>query len=161
MAQCIYLFAGPSDNRALSEYVLSLDLRMYPILIQQPEFSVADDPVAYPFSFLSPTKREHLHPYGNPLRISDATDPLIELMRPYLKDNTLVIGRLYCSDDVKTFFTVTKPYFAKIAEWIRNQWHRLPTGQYIGPEAQCLMEGGVQLAFFPPGVPVERRIVGP
>src|SRR5207302_1357834 len=103
MAQCIYLFAGPSDNRALSEYVLSLDLRMYPILIQQPEFSVADDPVAYPFSFLSPTKREHLHPYGNPLRISDATDPLIELMRPYLKDNTLVIGRLYCSDDVKTF----------------------------------------------------------
>lgn len=155
MGLSIYLFAGPTDSRCLCELCQSVGLRMYPILMNQPEMVPTDDPAARPFCFLSFLAREELHPYGNPPRISDATDPLLELMFPYFKNNLLVIGRIFCSNDVPDLFRITKPWFRKLAKWIRGNWEKLPTGQYVGPEAKSLLEAGAKLAYFPPGVPIE------
>jgi hypothetical protein len=159
MGLSIYMFAGPTDNRALSEYILSLGLRMYPILMQQPEIALDDDPAAYPYCFLSAIQREDLHPYGSPARIGAATDPLLQMMRPYFREpNLLVVGDIFCSDDVRELFGVTKPIFTKLSKWIRKHWERLQTGQYIGPQAQMLHAQRATLAYFPPGVPIEQRI---
>jgi hypothetical protein len=155
MGLIVYLFAGPQDYRAFGDYCRSLGLRMYPILLHQPEELPTDDPSQYPFCYLSQVPREELHPYGDPQGISSAADPLLDLMKPYFRDNTLVIGRLYCSDDVPRLFAVTKPLFSKLEKWIRKKWHKLPTGQYIGPEAKALEAKGANLAYFPPGVAVE------
>jgi len=157
MGFSVYVFAGPNDNRVFCERVREYGLRMYPILLQQPEITASDDPAAYPFCYLSPCPREDLHPYGDPLCIGSATDPLLDFMRPYFTPPALVvIGRLYCSNDVPALFAVTRPYFHRLAKWIRANWARLPTGQYIGPEAQALVEGGAKLAYFPPGVTIQR-----
>ncbi len=160
MGLSIYLSAGPQDYRAMSEYGRSLGLKFYPILMSQSEDSLTDDPSEGPFAYLSPLPREKLHPYGNPPGIGSATDPLLDLMKPYVENNTLVIGSLYCSDDAAELFEVTKPYFSKLASWIRKHWERLPTGQYIGPEANELLKQGAKLAYFPPGVPIEVKELG-
>ena len=159
MGLSIYVFAGPQDYRALSEHARSCGLRFYPTLLMHPEEKLEDDPSNRPFAYLSLRPREELHPYGNPPGIGPATDPLLELMKPYLKDSTLVIGQLYCSDDNPQLFMVTKPLFSKLASWIKKHWQKLPTGQYIGPEAKLLMDQGTKLAYFPPGVPVEIKLI--
>ncbi len=151
MGLSIYLFAGPADYKAFSGHCRSIGLKFYPILANMPEEHLTDDPAQYPFAYLSVHPMEALHPYGNPSVIGSATDPLLELMKPYLKGNTLVIGRLYCSDDVPEFYAVTRPIFSKLAKWIKKDWRRLPTGQYCGPEADSLMNTGATLAYFPPG----------
>jgi hypothetical protein len=132
---------------------------MLPILWDKPEFAPSSDPRLHPFCYLSLVPRDRLHPYGNTKGISDATDPLIEFMRPYVSDKTLVIGRLFCSDDVPELFRATRPVFHRLAEWVRSNWERLATGQYIGPEAQRLRADGFELLYFPPGVVVERKEV--
>ena len=156
MGLSIYLFAAPADTRAFCDFAASLELSMYPILMGQAEVMASSDPSLGPFCYLSPVPRERLHPYGNPERIGPATDPLIEFMRPYVEDRTLVIGRLYCSDDVPGLYAISRPIFHRLAKWIRSNWERLPTGQYIGPEAQSLRAEGFELAYFPPTVSIER-----
>jgi hypothetical protein len=133
---------------------------MYPILMSQPEDPPDYDPASGPFSYLSFQTREELHPYGNPPGIGPATDPLLQFMLPYFKPpDLLVIGRLYCSNDHKGYFQMTRPYFMKLRAWIRKNWKKLPTRQYIGPEAEALVEQGARLAYFPPGVVVEKRYI--
>jgi hypothetical protein len=161
MGSSVYVFAAQQDNERFCEFASSLGLRIYPILMEQPELAPSDDPGDGPFCWLSPLARGQLHPYGKRPGIGDATDPLIEYMRPYFRaPDLLVIGRVYCSSDVKELHVIRKPYFSKLAKWIRSHWQRLPTGQYIGPEAMKLKEGGVKLAYFPPGVNVDTKIVG-
>jgi hypothetical protein len=157
MGLSVYLFAGPKDYRAFSEYSRSTGLRMYSILVDQPEETSPENPSLYPFVYLSPHAREELHPYGQPPGIGPATEPLLELMKPYFKDNVLVIGRIYCSNDLPQLFAVTKPWFMRLRKWIKNEWERLPTGQYIGPEAKELEHKGAKLAYFPPGVTLGRN----
>jgi hypothetical protein len=70
-------------------------------------------------------------------------------MKPYCSRNTLVIGRLYCSDDIPELYTEIKPFYAKVEMWIKTHWKRLPTGQYIGPEAIKLENDGAKKAYFP------------
>jgi hypothetical protein len=130
-------------------------LRLLPILLSQPEELPPDDPSERPFVYLSPKPIEELHPYGNPPGIGPATDALLSLMKPYYKDDTLVVGRLYSSSDVPELFAVTKPYFTEIAKWIKNEWSKLPTGQYLGTEAAALKNKGAKLAYFPPDVPIQ------
>ncbi len=160
MGLTIDLFAGPSDSRGLSEHIFSLGLRMYPILLSQREISLDDDPAEYPYCFISPLCREQLHPYGNPPRIGAATDPLIQMMRPYFrKPDLLVIGDLHCSDDVSSLFQVTNPIFQKLSKWVSSNWYKLPAGGYIGPEARRLLELGVRLSYLPPDATIERRVI--
>ena len=160
MGLSLYYFAGPRDNQALSEFARSLGLRIFAILAEKPEIMPSDDPSVGPFCYLCPVPREELHPYGSPPGIGPATDPLIDFWRSYFhRPDALVIGRLYCSDDVPDLFRITKPYFSKLAKWVRGKWEKLPEGQFIGPEGQSLLEKGVKLAYFPPGVKVEARVV--
>lgn len=167
MGASIYYFAGPTDNHALSDYAQSLGLRIYAPLIDRPEISASEDPCCGPFCFLSPVPKEELHPYGNPLGICDALDPLIEFWRAsYRSPDLLVMGRLYCSDDgihssdeARTLYDKRKPFFAKLAKWIKSKWKKLPTRQYIGPEAERLLESGAKLAYLPPGVKIETKMI--
>jgi|GEM_PF-761984 len=161
MGRSVYLFAGPADYRAFSEYARSLNLRFYPFLIGQPEEQLDDNPADYPFAYLSIFPRDQLHPYGKDMRIGPATDPLIELVKPYFKDQLLVMGRLHCSNNNPDRFAVTKPLFTKLAQWIRRHWEQLPTKQYIGPEAKSLSAQGAMIAFFPPTVEVKHIILPP
>lgn len=158
----IYFFAGRQDNRKLCDFATSLGLIMLPILNDRPQIMPDDDPASGPCCFLSPLPRAELHPYGKPAGIGDATDPLIEFLRSYsCRPNCLVMGRVCCSDDVRAFVPITKPYFSKIANWIRREWVKLPAGhQYIGPEALSLAENGTKLLQLPPSVKVRQLHVG-
>jgi hypothetical protein len=126
--------------------------------MDQPEISLSDDPAMGPFCFLSPFPRSDLHPYGSRPKISDATDPLVEFLRSYLySPDTLIMGRLYCSDDVPAFIPITKPYFSRLADWVRREWVKIAGGhQYIGPEAESLVRSGARLLQLPPNVKVRQ-----
>jgi hypothetical protein len=161
MGIAIYFFAGTEDNKTLCDFAASLGLSMLPILMEQPAISPSDDPAKGPFCYLSPFPRGELHPYGRPPKISAATDPLIEFLRSYrYAPDALVMGRVYCSDDVPAFVPITKPYFTKIADWIRRDWAKVPGGQHIGPEAKSLLQGGTRLLQLPPNVKVRQVYVG-
>jgi hypothetical protein len=151
MGQGIYFFAAPHDNRILCEYAESIGLRLLPPLVEQSEIRASDDPVTGPFCYLSPLPRDQLHPYGIRPLIGPATDPLIEFLRSYFRPpDLLVMGRLFCSDDVPAFCRVTNKYYTCLTKWIRENWKKMPEGQYIGHQAQHLLENGVALAYFPP-----------
>lgn len=162
MANAICYFAGSEDNRVLCEFLTSLGLSMFPILMDQPEIMPGDDPAAGPFCYLSPLPRSQLHPYGRPLGIGHGTDPLLGLFRSYLSPpDGLVMGQLHCPDDVAFLHTIIRPYFTRIASWIRREWVKLPDGhQYIGPEALSLAENGTKLLQLPPSVKVRQVQAG-
>jgi hypothetical protein len=162
MGEAIYYYAARDDNRRLCEFATSLGLSIFPILTEKPPIMPTDDPVKGPCCFLSPVPRSKLHPYGSPPGIGDTTDPLIEFMRSYHHaPDALVMGRVYCSDDVRDFVPITKPYFNKIANWIKQEWAMVPDGhQYIGPEAQSLVRSGAKLFQLPPNVKVRQIHVG-
>jgi hypothetical protein len=91
-----------------------------------------------------------LHPYGNPLRISGATDPVMRFMRAYFKDPYLVLGHVYWSNDVPGLAAQTKPYYQKLARWIRKEWEKAGDF-YFGPEAKRLADKGAELVNVLPG----------
>lgn len=160
MGASIYYFAGPSDSQVFSEYAQSLGLRILPPLFDNPQISPTNDPCEGPFCFLSPRSKDELHPYGQPAKISDALDPLIEFWRSYYRSpDLLVIGRLHCSNDVGDLHETTKTNFSRLAKWIKGNWKKLPTGQYIGPEAETLVNNGAKLVYFPPGINIEEKII--
>ena len=157
MGSSLYIFSGPKDYQELEGEIRRRGLHMYPILMEQPELALANDPAARPFCFLSHLARHELHPYGNPPRICDATDPLLSFMRPYFKPpDLLVMGRIHCSADVPKFYDVMMPYFRGLAGWVKAHWEKLDSGEYIGPEATTIRDAGARLVTFPPNVPIER-----
>lgn len=155
MGKAIYLFAGPADNRALTDFALSIGLRVLAPLYADGDIS-SSNPAKGPFCFLSLVPHGATHPYGNPLGIGPATDPLIEFMRSYFKDPYLVMGRIYCSLDSKRLAEKTVPYYSKLARWIRKNWERNSDRQYVGPHAKQLIEQGAIIAYLPPGVPITK-----
>ena len=149
MGRSVYFFCTAADNQLLSEEAIRVGLRMYPILMSQEEIQTSDDPIDGPFCYLSVVPRSETHPYGDPPIIGPATDPLLDSMRAYYKPPTLVMGRIYWSDDVPELAKITKPYFLKLFKWIKKQWHRNADGQYMGWEAKKLHDSGqAQLAYL-------------
>jgi hypothetical protein len=148
MGSNIGFFCEQSDNDSLQKYVESIGLSIVPPLLNR---HVSDDPSEGPFCFLSAIDVSLLSPYGTPpLKISDATDPLLLFMRAYYKDVYLVLGHIAWSDDVPNLAKQTKPYYQKIAKWIKSEWQKYGDF-YIGPGARKLFDDGAQMVNFLPG----------
>lgn len=160
MGSSIQFFAGPADDRALCDAARAIGLSLLTPWLDQLDTADPDKPETGAFWYLSTVPTAGLHPYGSPpVQVSDATDPLIELLRGYYVPPFLVAGRLYCSDDVPALSRQTKPYFSRLARWVRSNWkRRTEDGYYIGPEAMRLVaEDQAQVAYIPPGVEIEQR----
>jgi hypothetical protein len=157
MSRQVCFFTGSEDDRALRDYIKSLGLRLVPLRVDlDPKLEY--EPSRYPGWFISLLPLEDLHPYGPPpQRVNCATDPLIEFRRSYYVPPHLIAGRVYWSSGLQEFRDLTKRHFLKIAAWIRRHWtQRSEDGFYIGPDALRLVrEEGAQLAYLPPGVPIE------
>ena len=82
--------------------------------------------------------------------ISDAIDPLVELLRFYQKGEALVAGRIFWSDDVKDLATKTKPIYASVTKWIKKNWKLKDSdGYYIGPCASRFADNAGSLVYVP------------
>jgi hypothetical protein len=142
---CFY--CGNSDTGALQDFALSLGLHLVPMTIE----GEVKDPASGPYCYLSIAPRSELHPYGDPpIRLTDVRDPMLGFMRGYFKDQFLVFGHIYWSNDVKALAVQTKPYYAKLRSWIKREWRR-HGDIYIGPEAECLISAGAQMVNTLPG----------
>lgn len=158
MGSSIAFYCGNTDIAALSQFAQSLGLHLVPMQLDREDVGMPENG---PACFLSTIQRENLHPYGTPpVKISDVTDPLMLFMRAYHKPPYLVLGHVKWNDDKADFAAITRPYYQKIARWIRAQWRR-PEGWdfYCGPEATQLLENGAQTVNFLPDVPIEQIIV--
>jgi hypothetical protein len=148
MGSIVSFYCGEKDNQALHEYAESIGLSIVPPTLDRP---VDTDPVLGPFCFLSVVPKGTLSPYGNPpIKISDATDPVIGFMRAYYKNPYLVLGDIYWSDDVPDYAKQTKPYYQKLAKWIKREWEKYGDF-YIGPEARVLLDKGAKMVNALPG----------
>lgn len=151
MGSSVSFYCGPEDTKALVEYAESLGLSLIGMTLDRLE--VERDPKRGPFCYLSFLNVGDLHPYGTPaINISDATDPLIELLRSYYDPPYLVSGRIYWSNDVPEFAKRTKPYFVKLKKWVQQNWAKRPDSAfYFGPEANLLVEeeGAEPVTFHP------------
>jgi hypothetical protein len=117
-------------------------LSLVPPTVDRP---VSDDPADGPFCYLSVLAPHELSPYGDPpVKVSDATDPLLRYMRPYFKNPYPVLGHIHWSDDIAELAAQTKPYYQRLARWIRRHWTKYGDF-YLGPEAIRLRERGAQL----------------
>lgn len=114
MGSSVEFFAGPADDIALCAEVKNFGLHLVTPWLDQLGRVDPEQPSKGAFWFLSFLPIEDLHPYGDPpVQISDATDPLIELLRSYYDPPFIIAGRLYWSDDVPALSRQTKPYYSK------------------------------------------------
>lgn len=160
MGSSIEFFAAPTDDRSLCEVARTLGLRLVTPWLDQLGTADTEEPSRGAFWYLSFLPVGDLHPYGDPpVQVSDATDPLIEFLRSYYVPPFLVAGRLYWADDVPALSRRTKPYFLKLARWIKSNWaRRADDGYYVGPEAmRLIVEDLAQTTYVAPGVEVEHR----
>ena len=150
MGSSISFYCSSSDYEALVEHAESIGLVLTSTMVDKP---LNKDPQFGPYCFLSVIPESKLHPYGSPpVKISDATDPVIGFMRPYYKKPYLVAGHIHWSDDVPHLAAQTKPYYQRMVKWIGKEWEKLPGGGfYIGPEAKSLAESGAQMVNVLPG----------
>lgn len=148
MGSNVAFYCGASDSESLQDYALSIGLRVVPPTLDR---GVDDDPVEGPFCYLSILDKDELSPYGDPpIKVSDATDPLIGFMRAYFKNPYLVLGHIYWSDDVSALAQQTKPYYQKLVRWIKKEWEKYGDF-YIGPEAKTLLDKGAEMVNVLPG----------
>jgi hypothetical protein len=149
MGSSIGFFCGNSDNAQLTDFAKSIGLCLVPLRLDQGE--VGEPEATGPGCFLSPVPVDELHPYGEPrVLVSDVTDPLMMFMRGYYKAPCLVLGQLAWNNDVPRLASITRPYYQKIARWIRKEWTK-PEGWdfYCGPEAMSLLRNGAKTVNFP------------
>ena len=142
MGSSVGFYCGNKDIESLSQYVKSLGLTLVAPDINQ---DVPVEPFEGPYCYISTRPLSELSPYGNPpIRVSDATDPLIGFMRAYQKENYLVLGHLYLSNDVPELFKQVKPHYNKLNKWIKTNWGKYGDF-YIGLEAKSLQANGAEL----------------
>ena len=164
MRKNLSIFATPSDLRAFREFSGSIGLCLLPadpgeFSPQQLQAFMEDPTRGGYFSFLP---LEQLHLYGKPpVKISDATDPLIFFVPPRYDPPNLIAGQICWTGQYGTFGAQTKPYYAKLWRWVDKNWtKRLEDGYYLGPEAERLAEREeTQLYYLPPGVKIEEVVV--
>lgn len=159
MGQGIYFFTSNQDNQLLCEYGRAIGLHLVAPMADAGELSPSDDPTGKPFCYLSTVSKDQLHPYGNPRIVGPATDPLLEFLRSYRDDGKIVMGRIHWSDDVPELSEQTKPYFSKLKRWIKKNWEQLPDGQFIGPQAQRLVDEGAECIQLPSSVTASQRVI--
>lgn len=148
MSSSIVLFCAASDLQALQEFAQGGGLRLQAIVVGgEVSISAKDGPYCY----LSPVAESELHPYGvPPTRLTPARDPLIGFMRPYFAAPYLVCGHIQWTNDQPAVAERTKPYYQRIARWIRKEWKK-HGDSYVGPEAAQLIEQGAQMVAALPG----------
>lgn len=153
MGSSIGFYCGLSDNEELELYAKSIGLHT---VASSMDGQVFNDPVSGPFCYLSLVEKAELHPFGNPpVRISDAKDPILRFMRAYFCNPYLVVGHIYWSNDVPALASQTKPYYQKLARWIRKEWSKYGDF-YVGPEAKSLIDKGAELVnVLPDSVDVQ------
>ncbi|KKL46361.1 hypothetical protein LCGC14_2346340 [marine sediment metagenome] len=164
MRKNLCMFATLDDLRAFREFVRSIDLRLLPS--EPGEFSprelqafMEDPTTGGYFSFLP---LGQLHLYGRPpVKISDATDPLIFFVPPRYDPPNLIAGQIQWTGRHSKFGVQTKPYYAKLWRWVDKNWtKRLEDAYYLGPEAARLAEEDeTQLYYFPPGIEIQKVAV--
>jgi hypothetical protein len=158
MSRSIYMIAAPDDYDQLSRFVDSIGLQLVPPLITHFGSDALLDPVIGPFCYLSFLEPGELHPYGDPpIRISDATDPLLEFLRPYYDPPHLIDGRLHWKDYPENLAARTKPYFDKLFRWVRANWKNKTEDRFwTGPVAfDMLADGSAQHRSCVNGISVE------
>lgn len=166
MGRQVNFYASRRDTLEFQSFAKSVGLRVFPLLTTQ-FTSGGHDPnednlEAAPGAYLSPIPREQLHPYGDPpIRISGATDPLIQFIRSYYDAPYLVSGRIWYEPEDDEFGPIVRPHFNRLARWIRKHWRKRPDicdFLYFGPGAERLVdEEGAQPVSAHPDVP--KRIV--
>lgn len=158
MSNTVGFYCGPGDNRALTEFALSIGLHLLPMMTNQ---IVDDDPAEGPICYLSLVPLDQTHPYGpGRLRLADVLDPMLMFQRSYHQTPYLVSGRVICNTDNDALAAQTLPYFHKIARWVRANWSKHGDhGWYLGPEAAELLEQGAEPVEFLPGE-VTMTVVG-
>lgn len=140
-------YCGRRDYKDLESFATSISLYTVPASLDRP---VSEDPSDGPFCYLSPLPIDQLSSYGSPpVKLSDATDPLIGLLRSYRHGDHLVLGHIHWSNDVPDLAKITKPYYGKINRWIRKTWEKRG-GFYFGPEACELVDSGTRLVNVRP-----------
>lgn len=153
MGSGIYFFAGSSDSVELNRAIDDIGLIKVPYRLDTKVHESADQG---PFCYLSFLPVDQLHPYGKPpVKVSDATDPLLQFMQAYVDREGLVAGRIYWPDDNSETATLTKPYYQKVARWIRKNWSKGEEGYYFGPEAAQMRGKGVKFHYLKPGVKIK------
>jgi hypothetical protein len=159
MGSSVSFYCGPDDHKALFEFALSIGLHLIPPDDSRP---ISDNPKEGPFCYLSHSQLSELVPYGPHRRYTYATHPLIEFLRAYYDPPYLVSGRLYWSNDVRDLASVTKPYFIRLARWVRTNWQKVEKHAfYFGPQAQLLFRAqGAIPRTFPLGVEIEEIRMG-
>lgn len=148
MGNSVGFYCSSSDCKALQQYAVSIGLSVVPPILGN---SVSDDPELGSFCYLSVIAENELTPYGSPpVKISDATDPLIGFMRAYYKHPYLVLGHIYWSNDVPDLAKKTRSFYQKLAKWIKGNWEKYGDF-YIGPEAKELFNKGAKMVNVLPG----------
>lgn len=141
MGSSTSFYCGPADNAALEGFASSIGLLLVPPL---PGTGVPENPADGPFCYLSVLQEDKLSPYGEGImKVSPAVDPLLGLLRSYVKGPYLVAGQLFWSNDVPELAKITKPYYAKMVGWMRKEWEKYGD-VYIGPEARVRLDEGVE-----------------
>lgn len=153
MGSSVSFYCGPEDDQALREQAKSIGLDLVPAWLDKLDSYSDANAERNPFSYLTFLPIDELHPYGKPpVNIGDAIDPLIEFLRAYYDPPYLVSGRIYWSTDVKSLAAKTKPYYTKLARWVRKNWtKRSDSSFYFGPQAARLVEehGAKPVTFHP------------
>lgn len=142
MGSSIGFYCSSKDTESLTQYAESLGLVLAAPEIDKDVPSLVSEG---PYCYISVKSKEELSPYGDPpIKISDATDPLIGFMRAYERDNYLVLGHLYLSNDVPELHKQTKPTYNKLCKWVKYNWEKYGDF-YIAPDAKLLKEKGAEL----------------
>lgn len=164
MVSTVLFYAGSEDDKAFCSYAESLDLQLLPsridFLTTCGSHPKRNDP-KLGSAYLSFLPIHELHPYGEPpVKIADAADPLIFLLRSYYDPPYLIAGQIRWNTDNKEMAKQTKPYFSKLRRRIQKNWLKEGPMTYIGPHALRLMEQGAERTSFPPGVEIEQIEIG-
>lgn len=159
MGSSLSFFAGETDDVQLLAFIREQGLHLVPPKVAYSGTFPPVDAAAYPFCYISLSEHSKLTPCGKGKdTISNAIDPLVELLRSYKKGETLVAGRIFWSDDVKDLATKSKPVYGAVTKWMKKNWKlRDSDGYYIGPRAAAFAESGGSLSYVPSGVTVQHR----
>ncbi|WP_039732430.1 hypothetical protein [Dyella japonica] len=147
MGSSISFYGSEADCRLLESYAETLGLHLIAPVAGKTAPALAKEGS---YCYLSMRAVEELHPYGTPLRYTDAKDPLLRFMRPYYADPYLVLGHIYRSTDVASISSLTDLPFRGIKRWVKANWAK-HGDLYIGPGAGELIARGAQMVNVLPG----------
>lgn len=163
MTAQVNFFASESDQLELVARARSLGL----VLIKEvwpvggsPEIRDSVGPGVFAFSAVGVAD---LHPYeampkgSGLMRVSHATDPVLEFISSRIEDGAIVAGRIWWSDYPPELAKVTRRPFRALQRWISGRWAKRSDGFYVGSAAQGLISGGMEALYVPRSVVIEQH----